>query len=252
MLSMPAPFRMAAAAAAQLVDGFLCPPTCVACDFPTKPANRGLCDGCRDQLPMLTESVCHRCATPVPAASGVAAYDACAACRDKRFRFDEVIAAGEYDGLLRDLALQAKQSAHEQTAYALGELIAVSCRERLLRCAPDIVASVPMHWTRRLVRQANAPELIAERIAASLGAQADPRLLVRARRTAPQSRLARSRRAANVRRALRVRSGYRLKGATVALVDDILTTGATCNAAAQALKRAGASRVVVVVAARSL
>jgi predicted amidophosphoribosyltransferase len=56
----------------------------------------------------------------------------------------------------------------------------------------------------------------------------------------------------NVRRAFSVRGGYHLKEAHVLLVDDILTTGATCSEAARTLRKAGASRVTVVVAARAI
>ena len=77
------------------------------------------------------------------------------------------------------------------------------------------------------------------------------RILRRVLKTRPQSELQRSERQDNVRDAFRAVPDARLKGATVLLVDDILTTGATCSEAARALKAAGAARVVAVVVARS-
>jgi len=74
----------------------------------------------------------------------------------------------------------------------------------------------------------------------------------RRRHTEPQFSLPPSQRLPNVRRAFAVRKGYPLTGQHVLLVDDILTTGATCSEAARALKAAGAGRVSVVVAARTL
>jgi len=167
-------------------------------------------------------------------------------------RFDEAIAAGIYDGLLRHLVLRAKHPAEESVATSLGKLMSRRANDRLRELRPDVVATIPMHWRRRLVRQTNSPELMGEVLARSLGVPFAPRLLKRTRATKPQPSVATSDRIPNVRNAFRLRRGYALAGATVVLVDDILTTGATCSEAARALRRAGAERVVAVVAARSL
>ena len=163
-----------------------------------------------------------------------------------------MVAAGAYEGLMRELTLRAKHLTNESVAVALGELVADLGSIRLERFKPDIVASVPMHWSRRIVRQTNAPEIMAGVVARRLGVDFCPDLLVRKKQTLPQTRIARSQRTDNVRRAFRLGRGYRLHGATVLLLDDILTTGATCSEAAAELKRAGAGRVVAVVAARAL
>lgn len=76
-------------------------------------------------------------------------------------------------------------------------------------------------------------------------------LLVRTRKTLPQADLPPSRRFENVRGAFRLAAGYDIRGARVLLVDDILTTGATCSEAAKVLKQAGAASVAVAVIART-
>ena len=181
----------------------------------------------------------------------------CAHCRDAKWRFDGVIAAGEYADELRRLVLEAKRPAGEAIAAGLGRAAWLVGADRLTDLRPDAVVPIPMHWRRRLMRQTNSPELIAGVLARQLrgrGVRAPlaGRLLARHRPTRPQARVARSQRLPNVRRAFSVRRGYRLTGATVLLVDDILTTGATASEAAAELKRAGAGRVVLVVAAKSL
>jgi ComF family protein len=110
---------------------------------------------------------------------------------------------------------------------------------------------VPLHWTRRLFRGANSPETVAEVLAAKLRAAFEPELVRCRRRTRPQRTLSRADRSANVRGAFTVASDIRLDGARVLLVDDILTTGATCNEIGRALRRAGAASVSVAVLARA-
>ncbi|MEM6330708.1 MAG: double zinc ribbon domain-containing protein [Planctomycetota bacterium] len=210
-----------------------------------------VCDACLAELRLTQGPACPRCAAPA-VALGAGRLAPCGSCQDARFRFDAAHAAGEYGGLLRTLVLEAKHAAGEATALLLGSIVWSATGGALAGVGADVVCAVPMHWRRRLLRQTNSPELIAEVVADRLAAPFAPRLLRRTRATTPQTELARSLRLPNVRRAFALRRGYRLAGATVLLIDDILTTGATCNEASRALLEAGAGRVVVVVAARSL
>jgi predicted amidophosphoribosyltransferase len=94
--------------------------------------------------------------------------------------------------------------------------------------------------------------VLAEVLSAKLGLPRADRLLRRTRYTIRQFDLNPPQRWENVRKAFTVRAGYHLRDAHVLLVDDILTTGATCSEAARALRSAGAARVTVVVPARAL
>src|SRR5262249_45683017 len=114
----------------------------------------------------------------------------------------------------------------------------------------DAIVPIPMHWTRRVVRGTNSPEFLAAELSARLGAQV-MRLLVRRRRTQPHGSLSRRKRYRNIRGALAIRKGYHLEDAKILLVDDILTTGVTCNEAARVLKKTGATSVAVAVIARA-
>ncbi|MEQ8848468.1 phosphoribosyltransferase family protein [Botrimarina sp.] len=161
------------------------------------------------------------------------------------------MALGAYDGLIRRLVLDAKRPAGEDGAMALGRLLAERRRQQLLGCGETLVVPVPQHWRRRLSRRADGVGALARSIAGELRRPYAP-ALTRVRATPRQTDVAPSDRSANVRRAFRARRRRRLSGICVLLVDDVLTTGATCHAAALALKRAGATRVVAVVAARRL
>jgi ComF family protein len=228
------------------------PPICVSCETSMEKVRDGilLCKNCRDELAMIGEPSCRRCGAPTPA--GSPAMDDCPLCRDQGFHFDHAVALGRYEGLLRRLILETKDPAGEPVAMTLARLTIVEQRSRLAHWQPDVVVATPMHWRRRLVRRTNAAELIAGEVARSLGVPSAPRLLRRRRNTPPQFSLSRSDRLQNVRGAFVRRMGYSLKAAHVLLVDDILTTGATCSEAARVLKQSGAARVAVLALARTV
>jgi ComF family protein len=115
----------------------------------------------------------------------------------------------------------------------------------------ELIVPVPMFWARRLARGTNSPEIVADCLGRSLGVPVGRRVLCRCRNTMPQAGLLPRERFRNVRGAFRVRAGYHLDGRRVLLVDDILTTGATCSEAAKVLKQAGATLVAAVVVARA-
>jgi ComF family protein len=112
------------------------------------------------------------------------------------------------------------------------------------------VVPVPLHWSRRLARGYNQAERIARPLAARLGLPCVA-ALQRRRWTPPQTSLARADRSRSQRRSLRLAPGVDVRGGGVLLVDDVTTTGATLRAAAAELRRAGASRILAAVAART-
>jgi ComF family protein len=116
---------------------------------------------------------------------------------------------------------------------------------------PDFVAAIPMHWLRRWFRGTTNAAILAEVLAGSLAARLASHQIVRRRWTRPQSGLSPAERLANVHGAFRLRRPSRFSGKSVLLVDDILTTAATCNEIARLLVKAGARRVGVVVLARA-
>jgi len=114
-----------------------------------------------------------------------------------------------------------------------------------------IVIPIPMHWTRRLVRGVNSAEVLAAGVARSLGLPLAARGLIRTRRTRQLAELTRQERKRALHDAFAVARGCDFRDARVLLVDDVLTTGTTCDTAAKALRRAGAAAVFAVVIARA-
>jgi len=254
---------------AQSATDLVFPPTCVLChgsltvdpvEPPVQPepppqtdiaagrtAQRKICPGCRVQLLGIPQSRCLRCGA-VALTSG---QQACRECHQQSFHFTGVYPLASYMAELREAVLLTKQSSHRIVARALAELLLEQRRDDLLSLQPDLIAAVPMYWSQRLRRGINAPEVVAEHLARGLGVPALPRLLVRHRNTEPQTNLPPESRFKNVRGAFRVSRRYKLNQARVLLVDDILTTGATCSETARVLRDAGAAEVFVTVLAKS-
>ena len=134
---------------------------------------------------------------------------------------------------------------------AMGRLLVQRFRDALEPLKLDVVVPVPMHWTRRLVRGTNSPEVMGRVVARQLGIVFGPRALRRQRRTRKLADLSRQERKRTLRNAFSVAHGCDFAAARVLLVDDVLTTGTTCDTAARVLKKGGAAEVTVLVAARA-
>ncbi|MCX7428128.1 MAG: double zinc ribbon domain-containing protein [Planctomycetia bacterium] len=229
----------------------LFPPRCACCDAEFAPEVDGLmlCAECRGRLAPDEWHGCPRCGARV--SSEEAATSPCSQCRGRRFSFDTVVPLGSYDGDLRSAVLRMKHHVGDPLSMALGQLYCLHRGDRIARLRPDVVVPIPMHWGREMTRGTNSPDILAGQISHHLGVPLERSMLVRTRKTLPQAGLPPHRRFLNVRGAFRLGAGYHLQDARVVLVDDILTTGATCGEAAKVLKRAGASAVSVAVVART-
>jgi ComF family protein len=176
----------------------------------------------------------------------------CPLCRGFSFQFETVVALGTYANQLREVVLALKRGGAEPIARAMGGLYHEMRGERIRALCPTLVAPVPMHWLRRLVRKGNSPDTLAAQVAGFLHVPCRVRLLKRTRNTKPQKGLTPKERFRNMAGAFALTTGYDIRGARILLVDDVMTTGATCNEAATTLKRAGAAAVFVAVLARGV
>ena len=209
-----------------------------------------LCGECRAGLPLFGDEadLCAVCSRPLGPAT---APGGCPDCRRLRPRFEAVRAAGAYRGTLRRLVVGMKYARRPDRAWPLGELLA----ERLRGWGPAegaaLLVPFPTTAAARRRRGFDPPERIADEVARRLGIPLGAGVLAREGDPPPQASLPRSERLKAPRGTIRVLGPAAVRGRTVLLVDDVMTTGATANAAAKALLRAGAERVVVAVAARA-
>ncbi|MBY8607284.1 ComF family protein [Burkholderia arboris] len=173
----------------------------------------------------------------------------CDACRTTPPPFDATLALADYraplDGLARGLKFHARLALGAEFAVRLARLVDDTRGAGRF----DLVAPVPLSHRRLVARGYNQAWAIARPLARRLDVRADAALLARVAHTAPQSRLDRQARRDNVMAAFAVAGD--VAGRHVALVDDVMTSGATLAAAAHALKAAGAARVTNLVALRT-
>lgn len=217
----------------------LLPPRCLICD--ERGANElDLCASCHDRLPF-NRACCARCALPLAVAA-----EACGACLRRPPAQDLTRAAFVYRAPLNRLLPRAKFHGDLPSTRLLGRLMA---RELADAARPQVLVPVPLHRDRLRRRGYDQALELARPLARALALPLRDDLLRRVRATAPQSRLASPQRRRNLRGAFAVSTSGALP-MHIALVDDVMTTGATVEAAATALRRAGVARVDVWVCAR--
>lgn len=227
------------ASASRRVSGALFGGACFLC---RGAAGGLLCTACDADLPRLSGPLCPRCALESPAGA------VCGRCLSRAPHYDATVAALAYrfpaDVLMHALKFEGELA----LAPLLGGLLEVA-----IAAAPparvDAVVPVPLSPRRLRERGANQAIELARPAARAAGARLDPGLCERVRDTPPQLGLPLAGRAANVRGAFAC-PGL-VAGLSVAVVDDVMTTGATLDEIARALKAAGATRVVNWVVART-
>lgn len=196
-----------------------------------------LCPPCRDALPLLGGALCPRCALPTPSGA------VCGRCLAEPPAFDATIAAMAYefpaDALVHALKFRGE--------LALAPLLGALLRPRISGLSVDRVVPVPLSTERLRRRGYNQAAEIARHLVAE---KLDLDACTRPREGTPQVELPLDERRRNVRGAFLCRGP--LDGSAVAVVDDVMTSGATLDELARTLKRAGAARVVNWVVARTL
>lgn len=223
------------------------PPQCLACGDLV--ASHGvLCPACWETVTFLTPPQCAICGIPFPFEMEPGTI--CAACARQRPPYGRARAAMTYAETSRKLLIAFKHADRTDATAAYGRWLLRAGAE-LLDDA-DLVVPVPLHWTRLLARRYNQAALLAQKVAGAAGLPFAPRLLRRRRRTASQGHMSPTQRRTNVQGAFIVTEKARssFAGKRVLLVDDVMTTGATAEACARALTRAGAAGVDVLTLAR--
>ena len=228
--------------AARRCADFLIPPACVACRQPLASHN-ALCPVCWLQVDFIRPPLCDRLGIPLPYGLETPMISARAAADPPAYNRARAVAS--HGGVMRELAHRLKYGDQQHVAPLLGRLLQDAGRDLLTDC--NLLIPIPLSRARLWRRGFNQAAVLAKALHRRTGVPHDPMLLERRRDTPSQVGLTREQRKDNMRGAFAIAEGRsgEVKGRHVLLIDDVITTGATVEAAARVLKRAGAARIDV-------
>lgn len=217
---------------------------CHQCLRPFVPPDSGelLCPVCQKAIMPYAGPRCKLCGAPPRGATA----KICASCRTSPPPWRDIGYSGLYTGLLRDILLRLKFDGEIHLARFLGETL-LNASTGLAK--PDLVTALPQHPAALRRRGFNQAHEIARAFCAASGFGLSTKILMRVREGKPQESLSAAQRKTNMRGAFQAEAS--VAGAHIWLIDDILTTGATCREAAQTLLDAGAHSVSLLFVART-
>lgn len=217
------------------------PRRCAACGEPC--ADAWFCGTCG---PLVAPRDGPRCSTCDAALPSPGPAHRCGRCLSRPPTFDRAWGLFDYAGPVGDAVRRGKYGREVACLRAVARVAAAVVPAELVQAPPDRVVPVPLHPRRLAQRGFSPPLVVAHAVARALRVPLGRRALRRVIDTPEQAGLGDKERRRNVRRAFRAQG---VEGADVLVVDDVLTTGATATAVADALRRAGATRVRVLAAA---
>jgi ComF family protein len=231
---------------AQAALDTLYPPTCLACRASTD-RHGALCARCWSAMRFIDRPFCERLGTPFEQDLGQGLISPQAMADPPAFGRARAVARFE-DGPARTLVHRLKYSDRAELSRPIASWMARAGLDILAEA--DLLTPVPLHALRLWRRQFNQAAALTTEISRRTGKPCDLTALRRVKATRSQVGLSRAQRAENVQGAFRIADGGVVRGLNVVLIDDVLTSGATANAASRALLRAGAKQVDVLVFAR--
>ena len=240
-------FAAALRAPLRLAIDVALPPLCPACREPVGDTS-GLCAGCWSKLSPIERPFCERLGIPFTYDPGPGILSMQAIADPPAYQRARAVV--RYDDVARALVHALKYGDRLDLAPTMGRWMARAGRELLAEA--DLIIPVPLHWRRLWARRFNQSAALAHVVSSISGITASTTALKRIKATPQQVGLSKSERASNVQGAFGVSAEGKAEIARrrVVLLDDVLTSGATADACARVLLRAGARNVDVLVFAR--
>jgi ComF family protein len=219
---------------------------CRICDRVLTNASRiPICEACLAGFERIVDPMCLCCGRPfVSAAAAEERQPLCRLCRVNFYAFDRARSFAIYDDGLSEAIVLLKYEEVTRLGSWFADRLAEIVFHASAEWRADVIVPVPLHRERQHERGYNQAELIARPLAKRLNLKLEPRLLVRTKPRPAQLVLSRTEHWKSVRGAYATHEGRQVDNLRVLLVDDVLTTGATLDACARALKKAGASVIL--------
>jgi ComF family protein len=226
----------------------LYPRSCIGCGISAPETFSYICWDCWTDVNKVEPPFCSLCGDPV---AGAVDHDfICYACSAEMPSFDSARSAVRYHGVVGEALRMLKYEKALWLAPDLAQLMHNCLKGEYPDLEFDLLVPVPLFHVRRREREYNQSAVLAAALGRRMGCRSVQRVLHRIRPTATQTNLTAPQRLSNVHNAFQSRREKLLSGKRVLLVDDVMTTGATVNACAKALKKGGATSVHVLTAAR--
>jgi ComF family protein len=231
----------------------LFPAACRVCRQPLATTSRvPVCQACLAALRRIQAPLCRACGRPLPPAAAAFAAPVCHACRHGLYHFDLARSFAIYDSPMERILLLLKYDPLVPLAAWFAARIEEVVHAEPALAEVDWIVPVPLDRHRLRERGYNQAELIARPLARRLGLPLATDLLRRLRSRPPKLKLSRRERWETVRGAFEAFGSGRVDSSRILLLDDVLTSGATLDACARALRTAGAAAVHAVTVARVL
>jgi ComF family protein len=227
---------------------FFFPPQCLNCQARV-PTHGTLCLTCWQGVKFISAPMCHACGLPFE--FEIAKDALCGDCLKELPHYAQARSVFVYNDASQALITQLKFNDQLHLASIYGPWL-VKTGGELIRDT-DIIVPVPLSWQRFVSRKYNQAALLANTLSRKTGLPIIPDALIRKKHTPPQTGLSRKQREDNMKGAFAMNPRYKnnIKGKTVLLIDDVLTTGSTVSACAAILLKSGAMRVNVLTLART-
>ena len=225
----------------------LLPPTCAVCGALLDHHAAVVCAGCLDGFESLGAPGCPRCGQPYPGSGP------CPDCRENQNRVEQIRSVYAFGGTLQEAVLRLKVNRRTRLAAFFAKRITAADLPGLNLRDQDLLVPVPLHKSRQADRGFNQSQLIARRLSELLDVSLAPFHLKRIRPTPSQFQMkSKKDRRENLKGAFAVSSRHPFGGKRICLVDDVVTTGSTLGACADALLESGAKLIAAVTVARTV
>jgi len=203
-----------------------------------------ICIDCWSKIKKNVPPFCRRCGRTIK--NNCFLKNICPQCQRTDFAFDRAFSPCVYEGVVKELISQFKYKGNDYIGTSLSRLLIDFVEDYNLELKLfDLIIPVPLHPKKLREREFNQAQILSKCLADKFGMELSTNNLIRVRDTSTQTDLTDRERWRNMEGSFTVRNGSHLKRKNILLIDDVLTTGATCCEASHALKEAGVAVIFV-------